>query len=878
MHSYEKLLHLANVRKVSDTQFIKLFNQLNLKNPITLPQFEDLLQDASNEYYLIVISFNYLPMFWKSLPLLPINQQLRILKRYQLKILLVKSVDVFVSEFIEYCDGALATKSDHLINTLILTWDTIFTQFPLVRESEAFKKFVAKLVSFLSANNYVKQVEYCNDKFKSTFTSLNQLSNLKNPNKTSFKLNNVNVNVTSKNYSNFENFKIFYLFNNYYFKNFNIPANEVIFTKFNKDFNGDCYKLIYSIFLGINLSVKTNQLSYIQNNWLMFLNSRLPKIILLYKVDNLEEIIAKIFENFPNFALSLKQNFIKSLIFNKILSIKSFHKFFPNEIKVNQQNLIHEMSNINSVDKFNEALNDKLYNVNCEFISLEESNLIDYFNKILGKIEFSMAKQIELTQAIEHLTNLLIDELSFEKLNRLILIILHNNRLFNLLMFNLNSKSIIFKLINLIDNDQFKIDDNSFQDFYSYFGNVLLFIIKISNYVNLEFKLKNSFTLNYLTNFRMNYLNLTKNYSNENSKDDADLIVNNYETLVNEWIRSLFDEDTDGLSDELIKSIDVKQIYQLIPIIFQQAIMAFIEGKITLKILLNGLDYLSQNFLLPCNLSIINWLILRINLKNSNLGNYMKVLNEMIRLINSVKLESNNELKLTSEILLDLICDSLRDINQLNVTIDNVELMNKINQNNSPTNFKDLNFEEFEENLIRGFNGFTDINYKFIDYYINHHKSLIKSLIIMLNNGNHGQGSNNNDNLKFLIDFVIYVNLLASIKNNAIKTFWIDKFDNLVIENPTEYKVSQDFEISMDYHYSSIFNQDGEEGEDEEARSSSEEFEYCINETYKYSNDLIEFFNILVKFKRLTENESFLRSINLIHNKLLTDLKNFNAE
>lgn len=931
MYSFERLLYLSNKRKVSDKQFVHLFQQLNHETPITRGQFEELLQDASNESYLIVISLsnnktNAGEFFWDCMKSLPINQQIRLLKKYQLKFHLIESVELFVPKFIDYCESALAIKNDHLINTIILNWNILVNNhFDSIKELDIFKKFFTKLLNFLHTNHYSRQLEYCHDKFKNSSSGT---ANAKaSGSKFSLKLNNVNVNVNSKNYSNFENFKIFYLFNNYYFKNFNIPDNETIFQKFNKDFNGDCYKLIYSIFLGINLSVSTNQVHYIQNNWLLFLNSRLPKIILLYRTDNLEEIITKIFSNFPNVNLNLKQNFIKSLIFNKILSIKSFHKFFPNEIKINQQNLIHEMSNINSVDSsFEEILNDKLYNINCEFISLEESNLIDIFHKILNKIEFSMIKQIELANAIEKLLNVLIDDLDFEKLNRLVLVILHNNKLFNLLLFNLRSKSVLFKLIRLVDNSEsFKVgdDDNSFQDLYSYFGNVLLFIIKLSNYLNFNFKLKSSFTFNYLNNFRFNYSNLTSNYStgtkenssfssnlssgndSSDSSNDNKIIVENYETLINEWIRSLFDDDTDGLSDDLIKSIDVKQIYQLIPIIFQQAIMAFIEGKINLKILVNGLDYLCQNFLLPCNLSIINWLSLKISLKNVNLNNYLKVLNEMIKLINNIKVESNNELKLTSEILLDLICQSLANANitQLNIALENNDVMNKISQICNPANFKDLNFADFEDNLVKGFNGLTDINYKFIDYYVNTNKALIKNLIIMLNNGSGSSSSNtatnhsgsSSENLKFLIDFIIYIVLLHSIKNNNIKNFWIGKFETLTIDDTVDYKVNQGFEISMDYHYSSIFNQD-DQGEpdagtapdssnnttgtnDSELNGQGDDlFENCINETYKYSNDLIDFFYILVKFKGLTENESFLKSINLIHNKLLADLKHFNTE
>lgn len=912
METFETLLYLSNKRKISDKQFIKLFLQLFGRQSLEEDEFLKLLENSSNEDYLITASIGsvqILNLFWNSLSKLLINQQIRIIKKYQLKIqssvpgTFVKGglhgtsvLRELIRLLISYSDYVLKSEYEDLLNELIFIWDIIISKFDL-KNDESVKKFTIKLLGFLGSNNYSKQFNYCKKFIDTNKTNLNVLQQ---PN-----LNNLTVSKNSKNFSRFERLKIFYYFNES-FRKFSVPPNEVLLKNFTTLFEADCYKLIYSVFDGIYLSIKSGQPQYVKDNWMNFFSSRLPRLIMTFKVESLESTIARVFENFENFESlnsDIKHVFIKTLIFNKILSIKSFHKFFPTETKINQQSLIHEMSNINSLENFNDVLNDKLYDINCEFISIEESNLIEYFDMVNSKIGFSMQKQLDLVESIEKLINLLIDESNFEKLNRLVIILLHNEKLFQLYLFNSTSKYLtIYKIIKLIDSETFKLNENiesSFQEFYSYFGNLLLLIIKFSEYISINFKLKNSFTLNYLFNYRSNYNNLSGTYNEEVDNDKT--IVNNYNNLMKEWINSLFDE-SEGLSDELIKSIDIKQIYQLIPIIYQQAILAFIQGKINLKILNNGLDYLSQNFLLPCNLSIVNWLILKINLKNKNMSSFMTVLDEMVKQINKVKLESNNELKLSSDIILRSVVDKCSEaFNKLDITssmVTNSSIMSRMNETSRRvTNFPKFDFEEFETNIFKAFGG-QDANFELIDNYIRSNDTLIKDFLVSLNSST--VKNNSKENLKYLIDFIIFLNINKTVVNDSIKQYWVNKFKTLNYDD-RKYSLKGKFEINMDHHYSSIFNIEND-GEDETGENFNDSFnnsvgmskdgnvkmergddglfesitiEYCLNEMNKYNRDFSEFFTMVIKFKNTNLEDLLFKYIQMIYAKLQTDLEEF---
>lgn len=857
MASLNKLLQLSIKQKITDKQFLSLFDQLIKLQPLDPEAFTNLLEDSINENYLILLAIKS-DLFWESVPKLPLNQQVRLLNKLKSKISLIKDIESFLKLFTSYCNYVINENNEDLVNGIMFNWDILINSYS-IKDYPIVRLFMDKFSVFLSVNNYSKQLEYCNTKFKTNFRTLKK-SNIKK----------LKLNVKLKSYQNYELLKIFYWFNQF-FVEFHVPNNDIIFTQFNSFFGvftannsfdpeATFTKLIISTFNGIIYCEKTKRSNI---HWVNFVYSRLPKLITLYKLDNLDDMLGKVFDEIKLVDLLIhEQNFIKSLIFNKVLSIKSIHKF-P-EMKFNQQNLIHEMSNINSVGSFRDALTDKLYNVNCEFISFEESQLIVYFNEVIDKLAFSMAKQIELSCTLQDLINTLIVEASFEKLNRIILLILYNKKLFNMFLFNMTDYNVIYNLISLVDGDAFdNADDNdSFQETYCYFGNLLLFLTKVSRIINLQFDIKNSFFLGYLNNVSLNYYNLT-NFTDSANKtnDETNTLQESYKSLMSDWIQSLF-IDSDGLSDDILKSINIKQIHQLIPLIYQQAISSVINNNIDFKILANGLDYLSQNFLIMCTHSIVSWLITRISLKNKYLSTYLEVLQEIVQLIEKVSKDSNNETKLTADILLESITHSLSILPLLKVNVNFIDIELEESRKLVLLTSEIVNFETFEDNLVKIFNGNGhNADFPLIDFYISTHPHIVEDLLINLNNY---QFKFANENFKYVIDFVIFINLIKAVKSADDRDFWMRTLNTK--RNHHRYKSLVIGSSVLEWHYSSILND-----RRNHQLLESVSVDYGMKQCQRFANGLSDFYLVWCRYG---DNEAF-KAISLVHEKLVNDLKSF---
>ena len=516
-----------------------------------------------------------------------------------------------------------------------------------------------------------------------------------------------------------------------------------------------------------------------------------------------------------------------------------------------------------------------------------------------------MHKQSDLSRIIDTSIDKLIMENDVEKINRLLLVLLINHNLLNIILHNYpkGALSLLIKLILLADNhDLFKVneDNENFLDSYTNFGTIVMTIIKLTQVYrvnDLNFTIKNSFIFNYLNNFERSLgLNFTADIMDKTSNDD--IIITNYNELTDNWITSIFNEDGEGLTDELIKPVAIEQIYQLIPLTYQQAIIATVTGKITMKELVNGMDYLSQNFLLPCISSITNWLITKIHLKNNRFNQYLEILNELLKIVVNVKTSSNNEAKLLASTVVDLIHIKVDYcFSNLKDTSNNLmeEIKNKFNGHQiiqSPIiyNFKDINmFDQFKTSLIGYFNGNQEVNFELINYYLNHGNDLmIKHVFMELNSNERTASSSFNDNVKFFIDGLIYMIIVQSIKTPDLKTYWLEK-----LLNPTEIKtreVDKSFTLSMEYHYSKIFNTDeddgdGDEDEDEDDELFNEDpfknkvinYESIIQTINQYSLDLIELNRIYYTYYKLNKNESFIKSIVLVHDKLMKDIEAFHV-
>lgn len=405
-------------------------------------------------------------------------------------------------------------------------------------------------------------------------------------------------------------------------------------------------ELVGVFFEGISVAIQLKESAYIVFNWKNFIASRLAlqlkdsRALRPYlSAENLGEVIATTVAKFDDPIITLmkvggirerpydlRKQFLRSCIYRKLATLEIFTKTFPEEADSMSLSLIHhETEQLSHIDTLTNELNNKLLNVNTEFTSLEESKLIDYLRSLpLGNLMFLEKKQKHLHKLVHNAVDTLIKEKSDEKLSRLMIAMATSLPVSNYVFFNdpQGPWGILNKLISYMDKQSFGVDDDdgNFQEMYSYFGMILSGIIALVVFFGVDLELidiEDSYTINFINKFFYRHCDDLTSKAATGDEDES-TIVSNYNNLLQDWVNALFDVNNEGLSDDLIKSIDVKQTYKLITIIFQQAISANIVGTLSASGLDNGLDYLSQNFLAPCSLEIMKWILTRIGPLRAN--------------------------------------------------------------------------------------------------------------------------------------------------------------------------------------------------------------------------------------------------------------------
>lgn len=392
-------------------------------------------------------------------------------------------------------------------------------------------------------------------------------------------------------------------------------------------------------FYGFYLATELSEQPYVLFNWKNYIVSRFANALKNFRSlqiggiteDIGDHLISKIMAlDMPKITQTrvggakapydLRKKFLKSCIYSQIITLEQYGKAFSEDARAMSLSLItHEVDQLSHVDQITHAFNSKLAKVNVEFTSFEESKLIDYFQSLSeSNFEYSEDKQVRLAALVGELVDSAIKEKNNEKLSRLLLGFLNSISTANFVFFCSNKGPwlILELLIQYIDEESFSVDDDdsNFQDVYSAFGIMLSSIISIVCFFGIDFSnvtIKLSYCVDYINKFFFRLADTLTSSVADNDEDDK-TIVSNYETLLADWIASLFDVNNEGLSDELLKSVNVKQIYKFMLIIFQQAISARIVNVLNSASINNGIDYLSQNFLAPCSIEIFKWMATKI--------------------------------------------------------------------------------------------------------------------------------------------------------------------------------------------------------------------------------------------------------------------------
>lgn len=400
------------------------------------------------------------------------------------------------------------------------------------------------------------------------------------------------------------------------------------------------HELISASLVGMAYAARNNPEPYVLFNWKNFVVARVAHFLAALKPTGLEDTLEGVLNSLSNDirtdvravrmgkdVLDVEQGLVKSLVLHKVVSPAVWARMYPQMPGI-QSEIAQFGTDLHLSSKFNE----KLLHLNLEFTSLEESGLGEFVNLLPAMLEYSYARQHEFAAVVERILTNLMAQRDSERLHRLLLVLLNNVRLVNMVVADLSPIGVICKMADYVDTQTFSADDNdeNFQEHYLYFGVVVLGIVLIADKFGVDLsrvQMRGSFAVDFVNGF---YYRLGENLTSQvdMASDEDQTVVSNYNGLLADWINALFDDNNDGLSDELVKLAGIKQIYKMIPLIYKQLVAAAQAGTISFEILATGIDYLSQVFLIPCTASIVSWLLGKVSASDDF---YARVLSEIIR-------------------------------------------------------------------------------------------------------------------------------------------------------------------------------------------------------------------------------------------------------
>lgn len=558
----------------------------------------------------------------------------------------------YVKFTLEILTKSFSEVNMNLLYTVLFFWGTLIDKHRLIIVTSSFKELAISVMSKLTELHNTVMLAYFTKKAKLILDSTDLGKELKATMPFKFEktiLSTVklsySLNVKSKKVLHYLKAKKFIWLNSQFrlWQLEKLLERYISFFSLQKLSSTELISEIFNAFFGgIYCAISLEEEPYVIFNWRNYIVSRLPALLkslkLLHSSETLEDslmtavsqlndlMFVKLIVGSSQQPYNLKKVFLRSCIYRDVISLMAFVKLYPEEADTVSSSLItHETEQLNHIEGLTSEFNAKLLNINTEFTLLEESKLIEYMESLpTSNLQFLEIKQNQLHKLVLSLIDTLIREKSNEKLSRLLLALINCSSVANYVFFcdTQGSWSVLNKLIAYIDAESFAVDDDdsNFQDTYAYFGILLTGVIAISSFFGVDFKtvtVKNLYTIEYIHKFFYRPCDdLTSTV--EGADDEDNTIVANYNNLLGDWINALFDINNEGLLDDLIKSVNVKQIYKLIFVIFQQAVSARVAGKLTAASLNNGIDYLSQNFLAPCSAEIIRWICTNIGPMHAN--------------------------------------------------------------------------------------------------------------------------------------------------------------------------------------------------------------------------------------------------------------------
>lgn len=602
---------------------------------------------------------------------------------------------------------------------ILFLWGTLIDNSGRSIEQERFRSFAMEAMGQLQRLNATDKLAYFEKKSRNLLDTIN-VAHCLHPGAAAVEFKREKVSPTpvkkafalnqhSKKYLKLNRLKNF-LWLNERFKLWNIDGlMELYIAFFNVDVakHDECVKqLIEILFSGISKAVKLQESPYVLFNWKNFIVSRFPAFIKESRPknnneanSNLESVIVKTVVGFSDAYITemfiggrsshpfdLRKVFLRSCMYEDLVTVSNYTKTFPEDSEsITWSHITHEKNVLNHTDHLKSEFNSKLLNINTEFTSLAESKFINFLEELASTdIQFLPTKQEQLCSLVMSSLEKFIRDKSNEKLVRLVLGLLLCLPITNYIFFTdpRGPWSIIDQLISYTDNDSFgaDADESNFQETISYFGILTTGVIAMTKFFGIDLvsvTLGSSYTIEFISNF---YHRLCSKFTprvEPATNNDTDM-MNRYNDLLSEWANALFDVNNDGLSDDLIRSVDVKQIYKLVFIIFQSGITANIAGSLASPNLSNGIDYLAQDFLTASSAELIHWIISNIGPLQRNSDMFLQILWKIIQSNFGENKEEGLETNYTFRLVLNLVGKELLEAVYAFRNWENKEIMLKL--------------------------------------------------------------------------------------------------------------------------------------------------------------------------------------------------------
>ncbi|KAM9911186.1 hypothetical protein OXX69_003760, partial [Metschnikowia pulcherrima] len=754
--------------------------------------------------------------------------------------------------------------SKRLWYDLIFLWGTLIDQDSAIPLKPRIKEVLAKVSRATRAAGDSNMTAYVTRKFIST-TDISASNGhekvIETEHSTAFKTSNFSpLNLDNKRFANYVALKKFIWLSNHFRSwkaNTDLVRAFINFFRLHDLKHAELAKELTNSFLhGYSAAVRSRERPYVVFNWKNFILTDfahdLKNLAHAFRVDHEWEdaIITSVASCTDTTVLSTKvggatesydlgREFTRACVYQGVVSLEKFTDAYPAiSASTSAQAITHEIEIMSQVDTIDADFTTKLYNMDPAFTSFEESKLVDYSRNLLSSdLRFSKAKQQRLASVTCDLIDKLIQEKHNEKLSWVALLLSNVPAIANYIFYQGSPWNVLNKFINYIDNETFNVDDDdgNFQDTYTCFGVMLTGVVSLASLFGINFaeiSIQSSYTLDYINEFYFRSSDpLTSNYAGIDEQEKQ--IIASYDRLFTEWAKALFDVNNDGLTDELLKSVNVKQIYKFVYLLFREAFTARVVGSLNETSLNNGIDYLSQSFLAPCSLEAMQWLISRVGPQQKTSNTMIEILLRILETNTGIASSSNtSEHNYTFRMILNIVGPSIvRKIRSFgNMISENMQkLMNKILQE---TDAEYCQWNILADEQTNGHVSTNSIKNEITSFLKESEAMMSHSLIeawarmkhkwdsvpseaicyTLLEEVEHSAGTRGSvimEESKLVVDFYLFMLTCSGAPDADDVDSYLVALNSSRKSESSMTKAGSQFALTINDHYSSVFNESG---------------------------------------------------------------------